>query len=302
MKTFLLDIADRFRRFDEQLDVKALLCNKSWQVFNDSGVKEIYIFQEDGSLIISLNGKVNRATWQYIPVNRSLIINLDNESYMLHPFFQDENLFTLQLDGTQEFSFLINEIRKPFFPINSLSDLKLYLKNKEQLQIQQQIEKEKQLIYQRIDNKQTELSKIQQAEKEKQQMLQIQQQAAEERRLMIQRREKERIERIKNERKKQLQSFIETSLSKDEHYLKMKQREDKYSAFPVLLSIITFFIAFLFNKYYITIISIGGILIISSIIYSNYSFKKRTKYEKKRPNVLPRNLTVNIRRKMTNPR
>ena len=47
-----------------------------------------------------------------------------------------------------------------------------------------------------------------------------------------------------------------------------------------LLSIITFFIAFLFNKYYITIISIGGILIISSIIYSNYSFKKRTKYEK----------------------
>lgn len=280
MKTFLLDIADRFRRFDEQLDVKALLCNKSWQVFNDSGVKEIYIFQEDGSLIISLNGKVSRATWQYIPVNRSLIINLDNESYMLHPFFQDENLFTLQLDGTQEFSFLINEIRKPFFPINSLSDLKLYLKNKEQLQIQQQIEKEKQLIYQRIDNKQTELSKIQQAEKEKQQMLQIQQQAAEERRLMIQRREKERIERIKNERKKQLQSFIETSLSKDEHYLKMKQREDKYFAFPVLLSIITFFIAFLFNKYYITIISIGGILIISSIIYFNYSFKKRTKYEK----------------------
>ena len=52
MKTFLLDIPDRFRRFDEQLDVKALLCNKSWQVFNDSGVKEIYIFQEDGSLII----------------------------------------------------------------------------------------------------------------------------------------------------------------------------------------------------------------------------------------------------------
>lgn len=86
MKTFLLDIPDRFRRFDEQLDVKALLCNKSWQVFNDSGVKEIYIFQEDGSLIISLNGKVSRATWQYIPANRSLIINSDNESYMLRPF------------------------------------------------------------------------------------------------------------------------------------------------------------------------------------------------------------------------
>lgn len=120
MKTFLLDIADRFRRFDEQLDVKALLCNKSWQVFNDSGVKEIYIFQEDGSLIISLNGKVSRATWQYIPVNRSLIINLDNESYMLHPFFQDENLFTLQLDGTREYSFLLNEAQRTFIQRESI--------------------------------------------------------------------------------------------------------------------------------------------------------------------------------------
>lgn len=148
MRTYLLDIADRFRRFDEQLDVKALLCNKSWQVFNDSGVKEIYIFQEDGSLIISLNGKVNRATWQYIPANRSLIINSDNESYMLRPFFQDENLFTLQLDGTREYSFLLNEAQRASFPVESLSDLKFYLEHKEERLLQIQVEKERQLALQ----------------------------------------------------------------------------------------------------------------------------------------------------------
>lgn len=152
MKTFLLDIPDRFRRFDEQLDVKALLCNKSWQVFNDSGVKEIYIFQEDGSLIISLNGKVSRATWQYIPANRSLIINSDNESYMLRPFFQDENLFTLQLDGTQEYSFLINEAQRTSFPVHTLSDLKSYLVKKGHL-IPQQLPKREQVLLQRKDKK-----------------------------------------------------------------------------------------------------------------------------------------------------
>lgn len=165
MKTFLLDIPDRFRRFDEQLDVKALLCNKSWQVFNDSGVKEIYIFQEDGSLIISLNGKViNRAAWQYIPANRSLVINSDNESYMLCPFFQDENLFTLQLDGTQEYSFLINEAQRTSFPVHTLSDLKSYLVKKEHL-IPQQLPKREQVLLQREDKKKIQKNKDKQEHK-----------------------------------------------------------------------------------------------------------------------------------------
>lgn len=190
MKTFLLDIADRFRRFDEQLDVKALLCNKSWQVFNDSGAKEIYIFQEDGSLIISLNGKVSRATWQYIPANRSLIINSDNESYMLRPFFQDENLFTLQLDGTREYSFLLNEAQRASFPVESLSDLKFYLEHKEECLLQIQVEKERQLA--------------------------------------LQQREEELRKKKQREREERLQAFIEENLSKDECFLKLKRKEKKY--------------------------------------------------------------------------
>lgn len=202
MKTFLLDIADRFRRFDEQLDVKALLCNKSWQVFNDSGVKEIYIFQEDGSLIISLNGKVSRATWQYIPANRSLIINSDNESYMLRPFFQDENLFTLQLDGTREYSFLLNEAQRASFPVESLSDLKFYLEHKEERLLQIQVEKERQLA--------------------------------------LQQREEELRKKKRGERKERLQAFIEENLSKDECFLKLKRKEKKGMIYTGLFLLIGF--------------------------------------------------------------
>lgn len=209
MKTFLLDIADRFRRFDEQLDVKALLCNKSWQVFNDSGVKEIYIFQEDGSLIISLNGKVNRATWQYIPANRSLIINSDNESYMLRPFFQDENLFTLQLDGTREYSFLINEAQRTSFPVESLSDLKFYLEHKEERLHQIQVEKERQLA--------------------------------------LQQREEELRKKKRSERKERLQAFIDENLSKDECFLKLKRKEKKRIGFFRIIGLIGVASVFIFH-------------------------------------------------------
>lgn len=210
MRTYLLDIANRFRRFDEQLDVKALLCNKSWQVFNDSGAKEIYIFQEDGSLIISLNGKVSKATWQYIQANHSLVINSDNESYMLHPFFQDENLFTLQLDGTHKYSFLLNEAQRDNFPVKTLTELQYYLEHKVRLMLQQK-EREEQL-----------------------RMLQIQQQAEQERLFAIRQREEELRKKKQREREERLQAFINENLSKDKYYL----MSERYAGICVMLVVI----------------------------------------------------------------
>ena len=110
MKTYLLDVLNRYKRFSEILDVKTILCNKSWLIFNDSGEKEVYIFQEDGSLIISFAGKVTHATWQYLPVNKSLIIDSNEDAYMLHPAFVDENLFVLQQDGTDRFAFMNSDL------------------------------------------------------------------------------------------------------------------------------------------------------------------------------------------------
>lgn len=50
MKTFILDTLNKYKHISKGLDAKAILCNKSWQVFNNSGEKEIYIFQENSSL------------------------------------------------------------------------------------------------------------------------------------------------------------------------------------------------------------------------------------------------------------
>lgn len=126
MKTYLLDILNRYKKFSESLDVEAILCSKSWSVFNDSGCKEIYLFQHDGSLIISVSGEVTNATWKYIPVNQSILISTKSASYMLHPAFVDDIIFALQLDGTNQYSFMIDELQRDTFAPKSLSDIEKY--------------------------------------------------------------------------------------------------------------------------------------------------------------------------------
>lgn len=126
MKTYIFDTFNRYKRFSEELDAQTILCNKAWWVFNDSGEKELYIFNTDGSLIISVSGRVTNATWQYIAANKSLIITGNNQSYMVHPAFYDNQVFALQIDGTNHYTFLINENNLPTTSMRSLSDLRDY--------------------------------------------------------------------------------------------------------------------------------------------------------------------------------
>lgn len=131
MKTYLFDTFNRYKRFSEKLDANTILCNKSWYVLNDSGEKEVYIFNTDGSLIISVSGKVTNATWKYIPANKSIIISGNNQSFMVHPAFYDNMIFALQVDGTNEYAFLIDENNLPSTNLKSLSDLVIYFAEKE---------------------------------------------------------------------------------------------------------------------------------------------------------------------------
>ena len=138
MKTYLFDTLNRFRRFSENLDVKATLCNKPWQVFNDSGEKELYIFQEDGTLLITYSGRVTHSTWQYIAANKSIVISAGEQSYMVHPAFMDNVLFALQVDGTNECAFLIDENNAQSFAPRSYTALMGYFEEKERRALEEE--------------------------------------------------------------------------------------------------------------------------------------------------------------------
>lgn len=142
MKTYLFDTINKYKRFSENLDVKATLCNKSWWLFNNNGVKSLYIFQNNGDLFITTNGIGVKGTWQYIAANKTITINSNNAVMMFHPAFVDDNILTLTLDGTIDCAFLIDENNKSNFEPKSLSDLTRYFQRKEEAERKSQQEAE----------------------------------------------------------------------------------------------------------------------------------------------------------------
>ena len=131
MKTYLFDTFNRYKRFSDKLDAKTILCNKSWWMFNDNGDKEVYIFQKDGTLIISIKGRVSYSTWKYITANQSIIITSGNQSYMVIPAFVDNNILALQVDGTDEYAFLIDEDSLKRLVFKTYNDVLDYFEQRE---------------------------------------------------------------------------------------------------------------------------------------------------------------------------
>lgn len=161
MKAYILDSIERFKRFSQNLDVKAIICNKSWKVFNDEGVAEIYVFNDDGSMIISHNGKVTNSKWKYVPATASLVIDTPSQSYMLKPTFLFGRIFALQLYGVEQYAFLIEENNSKNFQPKTLTELNAYLleivakKERERMLLNDQKKKEAQNAF--YNRKQSEL-------------------------------------------------------------------------------------------------------------------------------------------------
>ncbi len=126
MKAFIFDLADKLQRSSNSLDAKAILCNKTWRVFSDSGEKEVYIFMEDGKLVISVNGTAVIGSWMYIPANHSLVISGNNQNFLVHPIVCN-NAMVLVLDGSMQCCFLLDSTKKELESIHSLQNMKSYI-------------------------------------------------------------------------------------------------------------------------------------------------------------------------------
>ncbi|KXK31195.1 MAG: hypothetical protein UZ12_BCD005000408 [Bacteroidetes bacterium OLB12] len=82
MKTYISDIIPKIERFSQKLDNLTLLTSQHWVVIeeiNDS--KTVYIFRKNNELLISQNGLVEKAKWEYLGHN-SLLIDMKQESYL----------------------------------------------------------------------------------------------------------------------------------------------------------------------------------------------------------------------------
>lgn len=126
MKAFITDLVNRIHRTSITLDVKAIICNKTWRIFNDTGEKEVYIFMEDGNLIISVNGNAIIGSWMYIPANQSLVISGNKQNFLVHPIFCN-GVLVLALDGSNQCCFLIDSTKVELENIQSLTSIESYI-------------------------------------------------------------------------------------------------------------------------------------------------------------------------------
>ena len=140
MKTYLLDTIDRFKRFSQSLDVKTILCSKAWYVLNEDGDTENLIFQDDGIILVSVNGSTKKYTWKFIPQNQSLnIMHSETEGTMLKPAFLDNKVLAFQKIGTKECMFLIDDAIDEEEKLLTIDSVKNYLIGCEQKAIEEEL-------------------------------------------------------------------------------------------------------------------------------------------------------------------
>ncbi|MCZ8021613.1 MAG: hypothetical protein ACOVOF_10290 [Chryseotalea sp.] len=126
MKEYINDLIPRIQRFSQKLDNLALLTNQHWVLLDEiENNKKTYIFKKDNELIVSNNGDVIKGKWEFLG-NKSLLIDLKDNSYLLKHAFFDANLLALKKDSKEEYVVFLNE-NKYNGEINSQKEVKDFL-------------------------------------------------------------------------------------------------------------------------------------------------------------------------------
>ena len=111
MKTFALSFIRELKEYTQKVDNLYYLTNYHWIMLDEiSGFKTTYFFKPNGELIISLNGKVEKANWEFLD-QTSILIDIRKQYYLLRHGFCDENILALKIDGTEEYAIFINETK-----------------------------------------------------------------------------------------------------------------------------------------------------------------------------------------------
>lgn len=111
MKTYISDLIPKIERFSQKLDDLTKLKNQHWVALDEiSNSKNTYIFRDNNELLISQNGKVEKAKWEYLE-NNSLLIERKDDIYLFKHGFLDENILALKIDSNNEYALLINETK-----------------------------------------------------------------------------------------------------------------------------------------------------------------------------------------------
>ena len=147
MKTYLLSIPQRFKQQSAVLDVKTLLCNNAWDTINNEGQKQVLIFHNDGSMIVSTNGNVSMCEWKIEPLAGTIVISSKEHAEMFKAGMVQE-ILVLAKDGSNEVLSLIDSKNTKIIPNRTVNELTAYFNHRDRL-IEEKLNQEKHNIERR---------------------------------------------------------------------------------------------------------------------------------------------------------
>lgn len=107
MKEHLKSLITRLSQFSQKLDQIALFADKKWVIIDEEGNQQSYIFERDGDLVMSKNGKVKMGKWKFYPQAQSIKIDRGEDQILLNHAFFDEALMVLKYDGAPNHDFFV---------------------------------------------------------------------------------------------------------------------------------------------------------------------------------------------------
>ena len=129
MILYLADLFTRLATYSAQLDNTALLTNQHWVSIDEiTQHKVVYIFRTNNELLISTNGNVQEARWEYLGNNSLLVRTKDNLLLLKHGFF-DDSILALKRDSTNDFNIFVNE-NKHSGELNTPEKVARFLENR----------------------------------------------------------------------------------------------------------------------------------------------------------------------------
>ena len=126
MKTFIVNAARGVVSQKKRLDIKSKLMSREWRMLTDEpNITAKYIYLKDGKLLISVNGLSTYSTWQLV-TESSIIMDEGIAIFLYRVVHIDDNIVILNLDGTDNFCFLINDAYESLANA-SFEDIQWYL-------------------------------------------------------------------------------------------------------------------------------------------------------------------------------
>lgn len=126
MKTYLINTLKNISTINRSLDFVSTIKTSEWVILNEDKTNiEKFLFVDDENIYASVNGKTSYLKWKYIKVSTSLVIDDNINKYLFKVVICNEDIIVLNIDSTNNYSFLINS--KSYLKDETYENIQWYL-------------------------------------------------------------------------------------------------------------------------------------------------------------------------------